>query len=296
MATVADLILRTEEIVYGTGLFERPDQDKLNGAINDSVTSAIVDTGGMWQRGDYAERAVAAGTVGEIVYVEGVSTNTLTIERAQRGSTAQSWSDNDPIRRNPSFSRQSIDQKIQTVVDTALWPHVWTWYTGSLTFTTDDHLYDLAAYIEDVVSIYQADINSDGKFAPIQNGLWEVVRELDSNVSANGTLLRLARVWDENTTVYYTGKRRPAYADIANVGADVADLVPYAVAGMLLSERAPQVENSSRRSGRSGGRDLFGYGAQFTRMFEEKRDQLRRRLLFEHPSEPKFQPRMRSRW
>ena len=299
MATVADLVLRVEEILYGTEVWERPDTDLLNGAITDSATSMLVDTD-IWRRQDYAEFAAADGTPGEIVFVRAynTSTNTATVERGQRGSTAAAQSDNAVIRRNPVITRQAIDQKLQEMIDTPgrLWPHVWTWYQGSLTFTTDDHLYDLPQYIEDVVAVYQSDVDSDGQFAPIDSGHWEVIRQLSTSVTANKTLLRLADVWDENTTVYYTGKRRPFYADIANIDATLANMLPRAVAGLLLMDRGPQIDGSSRKAGRDRGTNLFSYGQSLYEQFRRDLDEYRRALTVEHAKEPNFKRRMSARW
>ena len=299
MATIGDLILRTEEVLYGSGLFEHPDEDTLGAAIaNGTATSMTITTSGFMQRGDYAEFVPVDGSIDEVVIAAAVSGATITIRRGQRGSTAAAQSDGDVYRKNPAFTRTAIDQKIQHLLDTdgVIWPKAWSWYQGSLTFATDDHLYDLPQYIEDVVSVYQSNLDSDGKFAPIDNGLWEVVRELSTSVTTNKTLLRLASVYDEDTTVYYTGKRRPAYADLANLDASLANLLPKAAAALLFMDRGPQVDGSQRRSGRAGARDLFAYGQSLYEQFRRELGEYRRALIVEHPSKPKFQHRFERRW
>ena len=297
MATIGDIVLRTEEILYGMGVWERPDFDTLDGGINASVTSLDTDLT-FWVRGDYMEFITDAGTPNEIVHVQAFSGNTATVKRGVRNSTAATQVDGAEIRRNPDFPRVSIEQKVQDIMDTpgVLWPHVWTWHTDSLTFTTDDHLYDLDQYVEDVVAVYQSNIDSDGKFAPIDNGLWDVVRELDSNVTTNGSLLRLGRVWDEDTTVYYTAKRRPAYADLANIDAELANLLPRAAAAELLMARAPQLENASRRSGRANAGRIYDIGTSMKEQFRRDLDGFRRALLVEHPPKPKYRHRFQRRW
>lgn len=299
MATIGDLILRTEEILYGSGLFERPDYDAINGAIaNGTATSMTIDTSGFLQRQDIAEFAPDNGSIGEIVRAAAVSGTTITIDRGIRNSTAAAQSDNALYRRNPAFTRVAIDEKIQHIMDTPgiLWPKVWSWHHDSLTFTTDDHLYDLDAYVEDVVAVYQSDIDSDGKFAPIDPGLWDVERQINTSVSANSNLLRLGRVFDENTTVYYTGKRRPAYADLANVDASLANLIPRGAAALLLQDRGPQVDGSQRRSGKSGAQTLFAYGDRLYAQFLSDIRDFRRALITEVPEEPKYRPRFKKRW
>lgn len=297
MATIADLVLRTEEILYGTGLWERPDEDVTTGALaNTSATSLTVSGANMWKRGDYLEFVPVDGSVDEVCYVAANSSGTLTIRRGQRNSTAAAQGSGDVIRRNPAFTRVAIGQKIEHVVNNQLWPHVWSWHSDTLTFAAGDQLYDLDPYVEDVVRVYQANINSDGTFAPIDNGRWDVVRQVNTAVSANSNLLRLDWVWDENSTVYYEGKRRPNYADLANIDDRLADLVPYGAAAHLLYDRAPQVDMSSKRSGRSGGGANASYGQLFDARFNEMVDQYRRQLLGEVPEEPKFRHRYARRW
>lgn len=297
MATVADLVLRTEEILYGTGLWERPDEDVTTGALaNGTATSLTVGGANMWKRGDYLEYVPVDGTIDEVVLVHANSSGTLTIRRGQRNSTAAAQGSGDVVRRNPQFTRVAIGQKIEHVIDNQLWPHVWSWHKDTLTFTSGDHLYDLDQYVEDVVAVYQADIDSDGRYAPIDTGRWEVVRQVATAVAANSNLLRLRWVWDENSTVYYTGKRRPFYADIANIDNRLADMVPYGAASHLLYDRAPQVDNTTKRSGRSGGNAAATYAQIFDARFREMRDQYRRQLMTEVPEEPRFRHRYGRRW
>jgi Family of unknown function (DUF5309) len=59
----------------------------------DSDTSIVVDTGGVF----YANSIVQVPRTGEQIYIESVSSNTLTVERGFAGTTAAALEDDDPL-------------------------------------------------------------------------------------------------------------------------------------------------------------------------------------------------------
>ena len=290
MTTLALLTDDVYGILYGVGRAERPKEDTC-GVLTDSGTSATMGTAALWKRDDYAEFA----DDGELMIFTADASGATDVRRGQRGTTAVSHLADAVVYRNPTFPRYEIERLINQVVRNDLWPHVWTWETDSLPYVSADTTYDLGAYIEDVTTVYQYDLNSDSRFYPLDQTAWDVERQINASAgAASGNLLRLMRVQDEDETVYYTAKRRPDPADLANMSDEVAELVPWAVAGKLEGERSAAVRHrpaTGLTDRMEGGlfRDYRGFMSEFLRM----RKQLNTKLALEVPAAPKFRARRR---
>lgn len=287
MATLAGIVDDVYTTLYGIGRAERPARDLINGAITSGAVTFTVDTAALWKIGDYAEF-----NDGELVFVEAGTANPFTIARGQRGTTAAAQADNAVIHRNPTFPRFEIERLINQVVRNDLWPNVWTWSRASLAFVNQDYMYNLGLYIEEVVDVYQANLNADNRFYPLDRNWWDVTRQINTAVSTNGNLLRLRHVWNEAATVYYTAKSRPDPADLANMSDEVAELIPWAVAGKIEGSRTPATRHrpiQDRADRIEGGpfRDYRGFMGEFIRM----RKELHTKLVKEVPAKPKFRGR-----
>jgi len=156
-----------------------------------------------------------------------------------------------------------------------------------LTWTSGDTTYNLDQYVEKVVRMYQYDINSQNRFHPLPPSWWDVERQVNSTVSTNSNLLRVRRVFDETVTLYYTARRRPNSADLANLSAELAHVVPHGAAA-LVAEGAMMRERIDPTRGRNeeGGsaRDARSHTARFF----IARDQVRALLRDEVPVDRRF--------
>lgn len=290
MTTLALLTDDVYGILYGVGRAERPAEDTLAAQFLTASTSLTPTTTTMWKRGDYAEF-----TDGELVIFAADSAGATVVRRGQRGTTAADHASGDVIARNPTFPIYEIQRLINQVVRNDLWPNVWTWELDSLSYTNADTTYDLGDYIEEVTTVYQYNLNSDGRFYPLDQTYWDVERNIAAAAgAASGNLLRLRHVIDEDATVYYTAKRRPDPSDLSNMSDEVAELVPWAVAGKLEGQRSAAVRHRPETGAMErmeGGlfRDYRGFMSEFIRM----RKQLNTKLVREVPSAPKFRARRR---
>jgi hypothetical protein len=290
MTTLSALVDDCYGILYGVGRAERPKEDVLAAQFLTASTSITPTTVALWKRDDYAEF-----TDGELIILAADSAGATVCRRAQRGTTAADHASGAVIYRNPTFPRYEIERLITQVVNNDLWPNVWTWEADSLSYVNADTTYDLGAYIEDVVTVYQYNLNAEGRFYPLEQNAWDV--ELNINAAAgaaSGNLLRLRRVQDEDETVYYTAKRRPDSADLANMSDEVAELIPWAVAGKLEGQRSASTRHrpaTGLTERVEGGlfRDYRGFMSEFLRM----RKQLNTKLVKEVPTAPKFRARRR---
>ena len=279
-------------MVYGVDPTERPKSTLTSGSTAAGATSVSFDNDGPWEIGDYVEFA----DDGELAFIEAGTSSPFTIRRGERGTTDATQADNSVVYRNPQYARYEIERAVNQVVRNDLWPHVWSWSQGTLSFTTGDTTYDLANYEEEVVMMYQFNLNSDSHLYPLPATWWDTELQIASAVSANDNLLRLRRVWDESATVFYTAKRRPDPSDLSNMSDEVAELVPWAAAAKLLAGRSAatrQRPDRSRTDRVEGGttRDYRTYMGEFLRM----RKALRLKLDNEVEPLRRFRPRRRKR-
>jgi hypothetical protein len=291
MTSLAQLVTDTRSILYGMELVERPAEDTLNGAITVGATSLTPWTPSMWFKDNYAEF-----DDGEIVIFEGDSAGATVVRRGQRGSTAAAQASGAVMSKNPLYTRVEIEKQVEKVVRTRLWPHVWTWHKDSLTAVDTDSMYDLDQYIDEVVMVYQENLDGEEKFHPIPNGWWDVERQIHSTVATQGGLLRIRKVWDYDEPVYFTAKRRPHVDDLTTLADELADMIPTAAAALSVAYRNPQVMNDAARSRRSPEPLLQAYRGLMAEFFQE-RDEYKRTLHKEVRPEPRFRKRFsRATW
>lgn len=299
MATLSDLVDQTYDLLYSQAQVERPAEDTLSTTVTDDAdVEWRWSTETMWRRGVYAE---AADTAAELVIMaeDHPSGADITVRRGQKGTTAKvaGYSAGDVFYKNPRFRRPVVERMIKQVVLNEMWPHVWSWHQGEVTFSSGDYTYSMPQYVEDVVHVFQVNINGDGTFNPIDRDLWDVERQIDSDVATSKGLFRLRFVHDEAATVYYTGKRRPHPDDLANLDDQLANMVPWGAAGKLMATQyAPKRLNPARsdKDRVEGGerRDYQGLMSEFLRM----RSDYARQLKLEVRPELKFRPRRRVAW
>ena len=289
MATLAALTDSVYNLLYGLAQQQRPYEDTIDGAFAQGAATLTVDIEASWKRGDYAEF-----DDGELIIFGADASGATAVRRAQRGTTDVAHDDEDVILKNPEFPRSSIDTLVEEVIDTDLWPKVWSWHNGTIPFQTADSTYDMPQYIEDIVMIYQYDLDNDERFYPLDRNWWNTERQISATVSTNKNLLRLRHVANEAAAVYYTGKRSPAFADVANLSTDIEKLIPWAVLGKLsqagaLRERMDPPRQSRDRDSGDAGRDFRGYMSEFLRL----RKQLASVLKLDVREERIYRPRRR---
>lgn len=285
MTTLAALVENTRNVLFGLNTFEYPKEDRLDGAITDSAETVAVDTAAMWNADDFAEF-----DDGEVIrFVNDAATSA---KRGQRGTTAAAQADNADMVKNPAFFRHQIEDQVKAVVRNELWPHVWTWHQDSLSATESDRMYDLDQYVEEVVQVYQENIDADERFHPLPPGWWDVERQISSTVATNSNLLIIHRVYDFDETVFYTAKRRPHVDDLSNLADEIADMVPVAAAARCIAFKSPQVKQAGARARADDGGLLRDYRALMAE-FIRQRDGLRRIMLEEVRPDMRWRPTSR---
>ena len=272
---------------------ERPAEDTLNTAVTaaDDVSWRF-DTNTLWTRGDYAE----SQSGGEIVIMSAdhPSGSDVTVRRGQNGTTAvAAYSIGDVFYKNSAFPRTRIERFINETVDNDLFPHVWMWGETTLSYTAGDTTYEMPTDCGDVAQVYQSDLDSDGRFYPIDTKMWEYVPVVAAAEATNRNLLRLAGVLDDSETVYVTYKQKPASGSLSDLSATVASLVPWRVVGKLLAgtRLAPARTAPGRatpilnQSGSQLSRDFAAFDVEFRRMRKDEKNRLNKQV----PIQKRFQ-------
>ena len=296
MATLAAMTDDVLDMVYGVARIERPAEDTLVTAVSGTTDVAWeLTTPALWKRGDYCEDQAA----GEIVIMttdHPAAGNDVTVRRAQNGTTAlAAYATTDVFYKNPIFPRYRIERFINETVDNDLFPHVWMVGETTVSFTVGDTTYEMPTDCGDVTQVYQSDLNSDGKFYPIDTQAWEYVAVVAAAESTNQNFLRIRKVIDETATVYVTYKQKPSSvtADLVNLSAPLAAMVPWRVVGKLLAGtrltpartapgRATPIIN---QSGSQLSRDFAAFDVEFRRMRKDEQNRLNRQV----PIQKRFQ-------
>lgn len=290
MATLADIVEHVRDTVYGMRKDLRPRKDRLDGAINDSVTAVDFETPAMWKRGDKAEFQ----DNGEIVELRADLTGASVevFERGADGTTAASHDDHTIVLHDPRLSLKKIERAINNAIDNDLWPHVWIRTERTVSGYDDEvEVYELAAGDVDVEQMYQYDVDSDDKWREIPNAYYSVINSVASAVptgATSGKALVIRRVIDADETVYYTAKTKPSSSSISDLDSALVEMAAIRASATLMAQ-AP-VERRQRQTGRTRRQDqATDYGtlmAEFIRL----RDQYATRLRVELLQKKKYQP------
>lgn len=297
MATLASLVADVREMLYGMARIERPAEDTLATQVTNATDVAWrFTTTTMWKRGDYAEFYDGTTAAPEVVILaadHGAGAD-VAVRRGQRNTTAKvgTYEIGDVFLHHgsqaSSYTQVQMERAINEVIRNDLWP--WVWYVAERILTAANHtatdtVYTLAATDEDVVAMYQYNINSSNAFHPFHRSWWQVVGSVNTAVNATGKILRIHRVHSTDDDIYYTTKSRPAAA--TDLSTELADMVPWKATAKLLGTRGAQnavAPLRRRRELQDSVRDYLFFDQEFRRM----RDMERERLLSLTPPQSRF--------
>lgn len=290
MATLADLRERTLHLLYGAPTEERPPVDTLESNITSGSTSLDVNNPDLWKVGDYVEFPD-----GELAVIVSQTGPTETVLRAQWGTTAASHSIGDVIRKNPPYPISAVDQAIEDVITNDLWPKVWMWSRGTVTWSAGDHVYDLPADVLEVDVVYQ--LPADEKiWKPFPTGWWDVEQQIHTDVATNSSMLRIANVFYSDQPIYYIGRQRPTFAGIADISDEVATTIPWGAARNMVAGRGAGLRLDPSQNVRTDDGAITRDYRVLALEFDRRVDQLHRKLYQEVTPSPRWRPRMRRSW
>jgi hypothetical protein len=139
---------------------------------------------------------------------------------------------------------------INEVISDMLAEKVWYHSERTLAWIDGNRTYELHADDDDVVAVYQFDINSDERIHPFHSGLWQVRTQISTTVETTGKALILRSVKDPAETVFYTARTIPKVANIASFPDQLANLIPWGVCALILggSRTVPARHDPNRQA------------------------------------------------
>lgn len=236
---IADIRSRVRQILYGTGLGEKPSliavNDTPSGSISGPLVTFALDSG----EGD----KISAGDVisvwsGEadhfhVFYVTGINNDTLTGVNGYMGSPAGSTSSDlthaqteKLFEVNPLITMFEIDEAIDTIIARHLWPEVFN-IEDKTVANPDlvDGQENVAADVMEILGAWQV-IGSTTYPVAYQRHPTPVNSSIQSNQ------LQASFDWIDGSTGYYTAKTKIAEADEAS--AELTHLIAMGAAALAL--------------------------------------------------------------
>lgn len=201
--------------------------------------------------------------------------NTLAVDRGQDGTTATEHVQNMALLIRPRFTNAEILDRVTSIVETELYPHVWLAGESSLEYQASNEYYPPdVPDIEEVVYAYQL---SGGFRYPLRVDFLSRSLADDANFE-NGAIT----LFDEPdaTTIYYAYKARPTIGSLSGALENLT--VMATVADMVMAEEASHVGGDTsavQRRVEDGSR--LRAGAVLWDRFEAARNQERIRLQSE---------------
>ena len=253
--SAADIVQRVKAHVYGQGVGEHP--TIILGAADASETVSAptiafdVADGTQVQAGDILSVVDAADAASAfMLYVLSVSTNTVTALMGYFGSPSPTTADDldgAVFEVNPVKSEWLMWQKVETTIDTLLWPVVYKPNTQSITPNLATGQNEIAATVMDILGAQQ-------QIA----GIWENIPfsldiDVDTNVSSTGNLVSVGAI--DGSTVYLKTIERYAASD--TMSSALEECIALGAAAQILgaTRSSTDLEASSKDSQFRGSRN-----------------------------------------
>ena len=252
---VVDIIQRVKAHVYGQGMGEKP--TIILGAANAAETVSAptiafsVADGSQVRAGDVLSVVDAADADSAFVlYVLSVATNVVTALMGYMGSPSPTTAndlDGAVFEVNPLKSEWLVWQKVETTIDTLLWPSVYKPSTQAVTPDLSSGQVECPSTVMDVLSATQYVGN---QWIPIPYSLDIGV---DANVSSSGNLLSLGAV--DSSTVYLKTIERYAAGDTMSSALEECIAVGAAAQILGAARSSTDLESASKDSQFRGSRN-----------------------------------------
>ena len=252
----ADILDRTKDILYGQGLNERPPIRQAAADAAESISGSTVSFALATDEGAKVKPGHVLSLYGSTdendayaLFVLSVSGDTVTAVNGFRGSPAVADTNLDGalLEQNPFQLDYQIHKRIDTVINTLLWPKVYVLTAASVTPDLTDGQVEVPATVERITDAKQ---QIGGEWVSIPFG---VEKNVSTSISSTGTLGFFDAI--DGSTVYYTYMNR---VTATSTDEAVIELISLGAAALLLgasvNERA--MENAPGRP-RNVGQDLW---------------------------------------
>ena len=233
----ADTIAKLKTILYGTGLYEKPAIRQMGASGNDSLGSAdtvVLTTGDASKisKGDILSSITGAAASSYVFYVLSTTSTTVTATATWQGSVSPSSADLNSalLEQNAYFTEQEMHGAIDTVLNSYLYPELFSIASTTVTPNLSTGQVEVAASVKEILGMWQ--LNA-GKAYQVP---FNLMKNLPTGVSSTTTLLE--GKWRDGSTAYVTFVRKLVEADTYDW---LEDLLAYGAAALLVDTSAPKV-------------------------------------------------------
>lgn len=189
MTTAAEVIRETKERFLSS---MRPEVNKLNGQLTDSVTSVVVEfeTGGI-------KEGATIQVDQELMYVWSYAptTKTATVERGWDGSTAAAHDDDSLVYVNPIVTDVQIFREINNELRSLSAPTNGLYRVATLdTIYNDARIgFDLTGVtmVDEIIAVFAEQQGAERNWVPLPPSSYQLVRNQDTDEFASGFAIRL---------------------------------------------------------------------------------------------------------
>lgn len=250
-----DIVQRVKAHLYGQGVGEKPTiilgaADAAETVTAPTIAFDIAD-GDQVQAGDILSVIDAADADSAyVLYVLSKATDTVTALMGYFGSPSPSTADDldgAVFEINPVKSEWLMWQKVETTIDTLLWPNVYKPNTQSIAPDLATGQNEISATVMDILGAQQ-------EIAGIWESIpWSLDIDVDTNVSSTGNLVSVGAI--DGSTVYLKTIERYTAAD--TMSAALEECVAVGAAAQILgaARSSTDLEASSKDSQFRGSRN-----------------------------------------
>jgi len=229
-------------------LEDRPLSTQLNGAINASVTTVVVDDARVMRSGIAYEFDDGSGSNAEVMLCQTENAVSVTAVRAWEGTTAATHADNIFVWVDPQYRYNKIALAVNKVLNTDLLPHIYEVQKHEVTTSaTTNHYNSPAADCEFILNIYQ-DLTTSATNAPTYRERFTQYRAVDSDLFSNSKFFTVTGAVQDGTEKLYVNCAHPLA--ITTLTDPQGMVVEYLAAAHLLEWGEPKTlrDQNERRS------------------------------------------------
>jgi hypothetical protein len=252
----SDIVQRVKSHMYGFGVGEGPRIVRAAADASETISAPtisfdlVTNDGAKVSAGDVLSVVGSASAAAAFVmYVLSVSTDTVTCLSSFHGSTAPTTDELDGavLEVNPLVSEFMVWDKVETIFNAHLWPHIWKYNTRSVTPDLATGQVELNAAVQEIEDAQQE-----------YGGIWEhipfgIQKHVSTDISSTGVLGEFGAIDGSNIRLV----TREKYVSTDTLSQALEELVATGATALLYGATMIQtdLESSTRDNQERANRD-----------------------------------------